>query len=83
MKKREIGKLLATHRKDSGLSQKQLAKKLGYEASQVVSSVERDECDLPPRKARMWLKLIKADKEFVCNYYIKRYTKNIRKVYGL
>jgi len=82
-KQKHIGLYLAERRKKAMLSQLALSKKLGYKAYQPISSVERGTCDLPPHKAKLWLKLIRADKRKVYNFYINKYIKDVKKGYGL
>jgi len=51
-----MGKVLKEWRTGAGLSQGELAEKLGYRSPQIVSNWERSRCGIPVKKAALFCK---------------------------
>lgn len=49
LKYKNMAKLMKTARKRVGLSQGDLAEKLGFDSGQFISNIERGICALPPK----------------------------------
>ena len=78
MKKTSLHNYLAITRQASGLSQMEVAKRLGFDSSQFISNVERG-ISLPPLgKLRKYVKTIKADENVVYFYMLDVYSKKIQ-----
>lgn len=58
---RSIGSYLRKARMESGLTQDEVAIKLGYTTSQLVSNFERGVCGPPEKKLSRLVKLYKID----------------------
>lgn len=68
--RRKLGVELQKARVEIGMTQLEVAKKLGYEGAQFVSNFERGTC-LPPKRAiKMLAKLYKLDVENLAMKYI-------------
>jgi ribosome-binding protein aMBF1 (putative translation factor) len=71
-------KFLKLARVQSGLTQGQLAKKMGYGSSQFVSNVERALAALPPSHMKDFIKYTKADPEQLVKVKVQAYRKWLR-----
>lgn len=64
--RREAGKWLADLRKDAGLSQRELADRVGSDFYTFISQIENGKGRIPPDKYRLWAKALGIDvQEFV------------------
>lgn len=72
-------KYLVKLRKDIGLTQWQVAKKLGYESPQFVSNWERGVAELPACQFRKISKLYKIPVEVLIDAHLTAYEARIRK----
>ena len=61
MDRKIISKLINKKRKVKGLSQKELAFKLGFSTSQFISNIERGLADIPVNKAVQFAKILDID----------------------
>lgn len=78
-----IGKILKQKRQAIGLTQKEVATKLGYRSSQFISNWERDLVLPPASGAKRLAKLYRIDKMFIIDEIIERATARILKEAGL
>ncbi len=58
-----LGELFRRKRLEKGISQNQLAKKLGWKSGQLVSTYERDECYPPMGSLKKIAKIVGASVE--------------------
>jgi transcriptional regulator with XRE-family HTH domain len=56
----DFGKFLQKHREDAGVTQKQLADKLGYSTAQFVSNIECGLALIPVMVIRRWARTIEV-----------------------
>jgi hypothetical protein len=64
--RREAGKWLADLRKEAGLSQRELADRVGSDFYTFISQIENGKGRVPPDKYRLWAKALGVDaQEFV------------------
>lgn len=56
-KTKTIGNILEAARTSAGLTQRELATKMGYSNPQFISNWERDRCGLPHKKAALFCKI--------------------------
>lgn len=73
-----MGKYLKEKRLTKGLSQHQVAAKLGYGSSQFVSNVERGMCGFPLVKLRKLVDIYDLDAEFLANMIVEDHAKEVR-----
>lgn len=74
----KIGKYLKEKRIAKGLSQHQVAAKLGYGSSQFVSNVERGMCGFPLVKLRKLVDIYELDAEFLANMIVDDHARHVR-----
>lgn len=74
-----IGKKMKELRKEAGLSQGQLAKKLGYGSSQFISNWERNISKPPLSKSKIIYKSLKVNKNKYKQMLIDFYTEELEK----
>ena len=63
--KTTLGRILKQKRIATGLSQRELSKRLGYESAQPVSNMERDVALPPGRKLKKLCRVLRIDKQFM------------------
>jgi transcriptional regulator with XRE-family HTH domain len=73
------GTALKKIREKSGLSQGELAKKLGYTNPQFVSNIERDACGLPLHKGMAFCKATKTKPKVLRDLLVAEATRKIDK----
>ena len=61
----ELGKYLKSKRKENGMSQSEVAQKLGYATPQFISNFERGLCAPPLPKLKTLIKLFNISQEEV------------------
>lgn len=75
----ELTAYLKNARIESGLSQQELAQKLGYSTAQFVSNWERGLARPPLNASRRLISILKLDTEQYIDLYIKGTGRRIRK----
>lgn len=76
-----VGDFIKVKRIESGLSQGQLGKKLGFSNGQFISNIERGLCSIPLEKCKLLceaLNISKAPLKAILSY---EYTKKINRVF--
>jgi transcriptional regulator with XRE-family HTH domain len=68
-----LGQYLKEKRELSGLSQTELAEKLGWDSGQFVSNIERDECNPTLTKVKKYSRLVGADLTMVAEMMTAKY----------
>lgn len=82
----KTGQLIKQYRLNQGLTQLQLAEKLGYEIPQFISLVENGHSKFPVFKSRALckaLRLTEAEKRILANSFINEFSQKVLKVFGL
>ena len=72
------GKLLKKARLEKNLSQIELAKKLGYTSSQMISNYEREICSVPVAKFKDLSKILKVNPRALLEAEVSRYASQLR-----
>lgn len=83
MTRKEFGKYLRDHRKEAGLSQMTIAKKLGYGSPQFISNCERGLCMPSLRGLKIMCDIYGMNRAMVGEDLISVYRAKIRKGLGL
>lgn len=78
-----LGEYLQTKRAKAGLSQGDVATKLGYSSPQFISNFERGLCAPPLNKLKMLVQLYDMSGEEVMKLMMKEHEKHLRKHLGL
>jgi transcriptional regulator with XRE-family HTH domain len=78
-----LGDYLQTRRVKSGLSQGDVASKLGYSSPQFVSNFERGLCAPPLNKMKTLVQLYDMNSEEVLKLMMKEHEKQLRKNLGI
>lgn len=78
-----LGEFLQARRIKMGLSQGDVAKKLGYSSPQFVSNFERGLCAPPLNKLKLLLQLYGLSGDEVLKLMMKEHEKHLRKALGL
>jgi transcriptional regulator with XRE-family HTH domain len=78
-----LGDYLHARRTKSGLSQGDVATKLGYSSPQFISNFERGLCAPPLNKLKMLVQLYDMSGEEVLKLMMKEHEKHLRKNLGL
>lgn len=78
-----LGDFLQSRRIKAGLSQGDVATKLGYSSPQFISNFERGLCAPPLNKLKMLLALYDLNGEDVMKLMLKEHEKHLRKALGL
>lgn len=60
---KRIGQFLKTHRVKSGLTQSDVAQRLGYTSPQFISNIERGLCSAPVKHLKDFAKMYNLDSE--------------------
>ena len=78
----QLGKYLKEQREVTGLSQAEVAKKLGYTSPQFVSNWERGLASPPADKMREVVRLLKLDEDrllkMLCEFSVRYWTEKIK-----
>jgi transcriptional regulator with XRE-family HTH domain len=72
MTKREIGEQLKQWRISAGLTQQQLAEKMGMEFGQAVYNWEAGKCFVPVRSASKFCRAVRIKNESIINLGLER-----------
>lgn len=78
-----LGEYLQAKRTKAGLSQGDVATKLGYSSPQFISNFERGLCAPPLNKLKMLVQLYDMNGEEVLKLMMKEHEKHLRKALGL
>lgn len=79
-----FGKFVKKARIQAGLTQNQLAKRLGYDTSQFVSNIERGLCAYPLNKFKKVAKILDCDLcSGLTDHFLKDEMKRIGKEIGI
>ena len=78
-----LGEFLQAHRIKSGLSQGDVATKLGYSSPQFISNFERGLCAPPLNKLKLLVNLYDLNGEELVRLMLKEHEKHIRRAIGL
>jgi transcriptional regulator with XRE-family HTH domain len=78
-----LGEFLQTKRTKSGLSQGDVASKLGYSSPQFISNFERGLCAPPLNKLKQLVQLYDLNGEEVVRLMLKEQERHLRKTLGL
>ncbi len=78
-----LGNFLQTKRTKIGLSQGDVASKLGYSSPQFISNFERGLCAPPLNKLKLLVQLYDLNGEEVMKLMLKEQEKHLRKSLGL
>lgn len=78
-----LGKILKEKRMQVGLSQEELAIKLGFTSAQMVSNWERGKCYPPLKKLKSLVKELNLDAESVLSYFLTDQEKILRASLGM
>ena len=78
-----LGDYLQARRVKSGLSQGDVASKLGYSSPQFVSNFERGLCAPPLNKMKTLVQLYDMNSEEVLKLMLKEHEKQLRKNLGI
>jgi transcriptional regulator with XRE-family HTH domain len=78
-----LGEFLQSKRVKSGLSQGDVATKLGYSSPQFISNFERGLCAPPLNKLKMLVQLYDLSGEEVLKLMMKEQERHLRKALGL
>jgi transcriptional regulator with XRE-family HTH domain len=78
-----LGDFLQAKRVKSGLSQGDVATKLGYSSPQFISNFERGLCAPPLNKLKLLVQLYDLNGEEVLKLMLKEQEKHLRKALGL
>ena len=70
-----IGKFLKQKRVRVGLSQRDLALKLGYGSAQFISNIERGEASVPPKMARKLVTILNLSERELVRVLVQEYEK--------
>lgn len=73
-----LGTMVRKQRLAKGLSQHEVATKLGYGSAQFVSNVERGMCSFPLTNMRKLGKVIDLDLKQVSEILVSEYTKEVQ-----
>jgi transcriptional regulator with XRE-family HTH domain len=82
MRQREVGKLVKEIRQEKGLTQTELAKRLGV-TPQFISRVEQGLDQFPTSKAKLLCKKLKESKTFFADAYLVDFTNTVLKSLGI
>lgn len=77
---KRIGKYLAAKRVASNLSQAEVAKKLEFDSSQLVSNWERGLCLPPSKRLPTIIRLYNLDRKAVYNLIMSEYEKALKEI---
>lgn len=77
-----LGNHLKKKRLESGVSQMEVARKLGYTSPQFVSNVERGLCSFPLNKLKILVDLYKLDREQLTQIILSEHEKDVRRKLG-
>lgn len=75
--------ILKQAREKSGLSQSELAKKLGYTSAQFVSNWERGVCTIPPKKAALFCRFTGMNPGELKNILMSEASKKVDRLFSL
>lgn len=78
-----LGDFLQSKRVKSGLSQGDVATKLGYSSPQFISNFERGLCAPPLNKLKMLVQLYDLNGEEVLKLMLKEHERHLRRNLGL
>lgn len=78
-----LGEFLQSKRMKAGLSQGDVATKLGYSSPQFISNFERGLCAPPLNKLKLLVQLYDLNGEEVVKLMLKEQEKHLRKSLGL
>lgn len=78
-----LGEFLQSKRIKAGLSQGDVATKLGYSSPQFISNFERGLCAPPLNKLKLLVQLYDLNGEEVLKLMLKEHEKHLRKSLGL
>ena len=78
-----LGEFLQAKRIKSGLSQGDVATKLGYSSPQFISNFERGLCAPPLNKLKLLVNLYDLNGEELVRLMLKEHEKHIRRAIGL
>lgn len=78
-----LGDFLQSKRVKAGLSQGDVAAKLGYSSPQFISNFERGLCAPPLNKLKMLVQLYDLNGDEVLKLMLKEQEKHLRKALGL
>lgn len=78
-----LGQFLKKARENAGLTQKQVADKLGYSSAQFISNFENDRASLPLGVAKKFCKITKANEYALAGYLKDLYWVDIQKALGI
>lgn len=77
-----IGNRIKTKREELGLSQGELAKKLGYSSRSAIAKIEREASDIPYTKIKEFADALNTSINYLVNgekYYLNKDTEEIAK----
>ncbi len=77
-----LGNHLKKKRLESGISQMEVARKLGYTSPQFVSNVERGLCSFPLNKLKILVDLYQLDREQLTQIILTEHEKEVRRKLG-
>lgn len=77
-----IAQLVKKRRMELNLTQKELAKLLGYRVPQFVSNLERGTCDIPKNKLKRLCRVLMLDQSTVYNILLAEKAREIAKSIG-
>ncbi len=75
-----MASLILDYRELKGLTQFDLAKKLGYSSSQFISNVERGICTFPPGKFLKLSKFLGMSPDLLVSAYIADMTEDLNRI---
>jgi transcriptional regulator with XRE-family HTH domain len=81
--RKELAKYLTDARKDAGLSQWEVAKKLGYSSSQIVSNWERAMQSPPLNNLKKLCDLYSLNAEEVADLFVEQYREELYSQVGI
>lgn len=78
--RKRIGLYLKKQRTMLGLSQKEVAKRIGLQSSQFISNIERGICATPLEVLRKFLDIYKQDGKIIVDLMTRSYAHNLKRI---
>lgn len=74
-----IGDIVKTHRKDSGLSQLEVADRLGYESSQFIHLIEQGKSKIPPSQINKICRILGIHPKIIFDIIVEDFVEKLSK----
>lgn len=78
MKYENMSSLIYDYRELRKMTQKELAKQLGFSTSQFISNIERGLATFPIKKMKKLSKILKISRDLIVNAYIADLTEELK-----